>query len=32
MAIENQEAFNCEEDGVYRIYCDICDNLCRDWF
>ena len=25
---ENQEAVYCEDDGEYRVYCDICDLLC----
>ena len=22
----------CEDDGEYRIYCDVCDNLCIERF
>ena len=22
----------CEDDGEYRVYCDICDNLCIQRF
>ena len=32
MDIETQEAVYCEDDGEYRLYCDICDNLCKEWF
>ena len=24
----SKQAIYCEDDGEYRIYCDICDNLC----
>ena len=27
MDVENQLVIYCE-DGEYRVYCDICDNLC----
>ena len=27
-----QEAIYCEDDGEYRVYCDICDNLCIESF
>ena len=30
MDSENQEAFYCEEDGEYRVYCKICDKLCTE--
>ena len=29
---ENQLVINCEDDGEYRVYCDICDNLCIQRF
>ena len=28
----NQEAIYCEDDGEFRIYCDVCDNLCIERF
>ena len=28
MDIENQEVIFCEDDGEYRVCCDICDKLC----
>ena len=28
MNSDNQEAIYCEDDGEYRVYCQICDNLC----
>ena len=27
MDCENQLVIYCE-DGAYRVYCDVCDNLC----
>ena len=27
-----QEVIYCEDDGEYRVYCDICDNLCIEIF
>ena len=27
MDIENQELIYCADDGEYRVFCDICDNL-----
>ena len=27
MKSDNQQVIYCE-DGEYRIYCDVCDNLC----
>ena len=27
MDVENQLVIYCE-DGEYRVYCDVCDNLC----
>ena len=32
MDIENQEAVYCEDDGEYRLYCNICDELCFERF
>ena len=29
---ENQFVIYCEDDGEYRVYCDICDNLCIQRF
>ena len=29
---ENQEAVYSEDDGEYRVYCDICDKLCIERF
>ena len=29
---ENQLIIYCEDDGEYRVYCDICDNLCIQRF
>ena len=29
---ENQEAIYCENDGEYRVYCNICDKLCIERF
>ena len=29
---ENQLVIYCEDDGEYRVYCDICDNLCIQRF
>ena len=28
----NYQAIYCEDDGEYRIYCDVCDNLCIQRF
>ena len=28
MNSENQLVIYCEDDGEYRVYCDVCDNLC----
>ena len=25
---EDQLVIYCSEDGEYRVYCDVCDNLC----
>ena len=27
-----QEAIYCEDDGEYKVYCNICDNLCIEAF
>ena len=27
-----EQAIYCEDDGEYRIYCHICDNLCIQRF
>ena len=27
MESENPKPFYCEDDGEYRVYCDICNNL-----
>ena len=32
MDIENQEVNFCEIEGEYRVYCNICDNLCIERF
>ena len=32
MDIENQEFTYCEDDGKYRVYCDICDIPCIERF
>ena len=29
MNSDNQQVIYCE-DGEYRVYCDICDNLCLE--
>ena len=26
------KVFYCDDDGEYRIYCNICDNLCIERF
>ena len=28
MDSENQLVIYCEDDGEYRIFCDVCDSLC----
>ena len=28
MDCENQLVIYCEDDGEYRVYCNICDSLC----
>ena len=32
MDIENQLVTFCEDDGEFRVYCDICDELCIQRF
>ena len=32
MESENQLLIYCEDDGEYRVYCDICDSLCIQRF
>ena len=32
MESENIQAIYCEDDGDYRVYCDICDKLCKERF
>ena len=32
MDIENHEVIYCEDDGEYRLDCEICDNLCIERF
>ena len=32
MDIEDQKSTYCEDDGEYRVYCDICDKLCIERF
>ena len=32
MHSENYEVINCEDDGEYRVYCDVCDNYCIERF
>ena len=29
---ENQLVIYCEDDGEYRVHCDICDSLCIQRF
>ena len=29
---DNQLFINCEDDGEYRVSCDVCDNLCIERF
>ena len=29
---ENQLVIHCEDDGEYRVYCEICDKLCIERF
>ena len=32
MNYENQLVIYCEDDGEYRVYCDVCDSLCIQRF
>ena len=32
MDLENQEDFHCEDGREYRVYCEICNNLCMERF
>ena len=32
MDSENQLVIYCEDDGEYRIFCDVCDSLCTQRF
>ena len=32
MDCENQLVIYCEDDGEYRVYCDVCDKLCIQRF
>ena len=32
MEVENQLVVYCEDDGEYRVYCNICDSLCIERF
>ena len=32
MDSENQLVIFCEDDGEYRIFCDVCDGLCIQRF
>ena len=32
MDSDNQIVIYCEDDGKYRVYCDVCDNLCIQRF
>ena len=32
MDSDKYEVTYCEDDGEYRVYCDICDKLCIDRF
>ena len=29
---ENYEVIYCPEDNEYRVYCEVCDNLCIERF
>ena len=30
MNSDNQLVIYCEDDGQYRVYCDVCDKLCKE--
>ena len=32
MNSDNQLVIYCEDDGEYRVYCEICDELCIERF
>ena len=32
MECADYEVIYCEDDGEYRVYCDVCDNLCIERF
>ena len=32
MDSEDYKAIYCEDDGEFRVYCDVCDNLCIERF
>ena len=32
MDVENQLVIYCEDDGEYRVHCNICDSLCIERF
>ena len=32
MNCDNQQVIYCEDDGEYRVYCDVCDKLCIERF
>ena len=32
MDCQNRLVIYCEDDGEYRVYCDVCDNLCIERF
>ena len=32
MNSDNQQVIYCENDGEYRVYCEICENLCIERF
>ena len=32
MDSENQDVIYCDDDGEFRVYCEICDKLCFEQF
>ena len=32
MDSDNQKVIYCEDDGEYRMYCDVCEKLCLERF
>ena len=32
MNSDNQQVIYCEDDGDFRVFCEICDNLCLERF